>query len=76
MGSFGSILRVGVESTGSYGAGLLRFLQQAGVTVLEVTTPVGRIAESEAKATTSTHRAPLMPLSLASAPSHREAAMG
>ena len=39
MRSFGEIKRVGVESTGSYGAGLLRFLQQAGITVLEVTTP-------------------------------------
>ena len=39
MRSFGELLRVGVESTGSYGAGLLRFLQHAGVTVLEVTTP-------------------------------------
>ena len=39
MRSFGEVQRVGVESTGSYGAGLLRFLQQAGVTVLEVTTP-------------------------------------
>ena len=28
-----------IESTGSYGAGLLRFMQQAKVTVLEVTTP-------------------------------------
>lgn len=39
MRSFGDVQRVGVESTGSYGAGLLRFLQQADVTVLEVTTP-------------------------------------
>lgn len=39
MRSFGDLQRVGVESTGSYGAGLLRFLQQADVTVLEVTTP-------------------------------------
>jgi len=39
MRCFGEVERVGVESTGSYGAGLLRFLQQAGVTVLEVTTP-------------------------------------
>jgi transposase len=39
MRSFGALQRVGVESTGSYGAGLLRFLQQAGVAVLEVTTP-------------------------------------
>ena len=39
MRSFGELQRVGVESTGSYGAGLLRFMQQAGVTVLEVTAP-------------------------------------
>jgi transposase len=39
MRSFGTLQRVGVESTGSYGAGLLRFLQQAGIEVLEVTTP-------------------------------------
>jgi transposase len=39
MRSFGEVQRVGVESTGSYGAGLLRFMQQAGVEVLEVTTP-------------------------------------
>ena len=39
MRSLGDVQRVGVESTGSYGAGLLRFLQQAGIAVLEVTTP-------------------------------------
>ena len=39
MRSFGDIQRVGVECTGSYGAGLLRFLQQADVPVLEVTAP-------------------------------------
>jgi transposase len=39
MRSFGDLQRVGVESTGSYGAGLLRFMQQAGIAVLEVTTP-------------------------------------
>jgi hypothetical protein len=39
MRSFGEVVRVGVECTGSYGAGLLRFLQQAHVTVLEVTAP-------------------------------------
>ncbi len=39
MRSFGEVARVGVECTGTYGAGLLRYLQQAGVTVLEVTTP-------------------------------------
>ena len=39
MRSFGELQRIGVESTGSYGAGLLRFMQQANVAVLEVTTP-------------------------------------
>ena len=39
MRSFGELLRVGVECTGSYGAGLLRHLQAAGVQVLEVTAP-------------------------------------
>lgn len=39
MRSFGEVQRVGIESTGSYGAGLLRFIQKAGVEVLEVTAP-------------------------------------
>ena len=39
MRSFGELRRVGIESTGSYGAGLLRYMQSAGVEVLEVTTP-------------------------------------
>lgn len=39
MRSFGQLERVGVEATGSYGAGLLRHLQAAGVEVLEVTAP-------------------------------------
>ena len=39
MRSFGALQRVGVEATGTYGAGLLRYLQHAGVAVLEVTTP-------------------------------------
>jgi transposase len=39
MRSFGHLQRIGVEATGTYGAGLLRFMQRAGVEVLEVTTP-------------------------------------
>ncbi|EXL07034.1 transposase [Brucella anthropi] len=39
MRTFGELQRVGVECTGSYGAGLLRYMQAAGVEVLEVTTP-------------------------------------
>ena len=39
MQSHGDVRRIGVESTGSYGAGLLRFMQRAGIEVLEVTPP-------------------------------------
>lgn len=39
MRSFGALQRIGIESTGSYGAGLLRYMQTAGVEVLEVTAP-------------------------------------
>ena len=39
MRSFGDLQRVGVECTGTYGAGLLRHLQAAGIGVLEVTVP-------------------------------------
>jgi transposase len=36
---FGEPVRVGVEGTGSYGAGLARYLRRAGVEVLEVDRP-------------------------------------
>lgn len=39
MRSFGTVQRIGVEATGTYGAGLLRYLNTAGVAVLEVTAP-------------------------------------
>ena len=39
MRSFGDLQRVGVEATGTYGAGILRHLQKAGIEVLEVTGP-------------------------------------
>ena len=34
--SFGSVVRVGIEGTGSYGAGLARYLHGAGIAVVEV----------------------------------------
>jgi transposase len=37
--SFGTPVRVGVEGTGSYGAGLARYLRRSGVEVLEVDRP-------------------------------------
>jgi transposase len=39
MRSFGDLQRIGLECTGSYRAGLLRYMQTAGVDVLEVTAP-------------------------------------
>ena len=39
LGSFGEISRVGVECTGTYGAGLLRYLNTRNIEVLEVTGP-------------------------------------
>lgn len=39
MSSFGTIDKVGVEGTGSYGAPLARFLADAGIEVLEVDRP-------------------------------------
>lgn len=39
MATFGSVQRIGVDCTGTYGSGLLRYLLKAGVEVLEVTTP-------------------------------------
>ena len=37
--SFGDVVQVGVEGTGSYGAGLTRVLQHAGIDVVEVDRP-------------------------------------
>jgi transposase len=39
LGEFGDVVAVGVEGTGSWGAGLTRFLTAAGVRVIEVTRP-------------------------------------
>jgi transposase len=39
LGSHGEVVVVGVEGTGSYGAGLARHLQREGVAVLEVDRP-------------------------------------
>ncbi|EJM1769833.1 IS110 family transposase [Escherichia albertii] len=39
MTSFGALKRIGVECTGTYGSGLLHYLQNAGLEVLEVTAP-------------------------------------
>ena len=76
MRSFGWLQRVGVEATGTYGAGLLRYLQKAGVEVLEVTTPDTHDRPSAAKPTTWMPRTRRTPPLRAGAPSPRRAATG
>jgi transposase len=39
LGGFGPVVRVGVEGTGSYGAGLARLLRASGIEVVEVDRP-------------------------------------
>lgn len=39
MTSFGALKRIGVECSGTNGSGLLRYFQNAGLEVLEVTAP-------------------------------------
>ena len=47
--SFGEVLRVGIEGTGSYGAGLARHLERAGVEVVEVDRPNRRVRRRRGK---------------------------
>lgn len=49
MGSFGYLERVGVEGTGSYGAGLARHLADAAVTVVEVNGPNRQMRRARGK---------------------------
>ena len=46
---FGTVTRVGVEGTGSYGAGLARFLRTAGVEVVEVDRPNRQVRRRKGK---------------------------
>ena len=46
---FGAVERVGVEGTGSYGAGLARFLHAESVTVVEVNRPNRQLRRSHGK---------------------------
>jgi transposase len=49
MGSFGRLHAVGVEGTGSYGAGLARYLRGQGVKVIEVSQPDRRQRRAKGK---------------------------
>lgn len=49
MSSFGILVHAGVEGTGSYGAGLTRFLRAAGISVVEVNRPDRRTRRQRGK---------------------------
>jgi transposase len=52
MRSFGAVAQVGVEGTGAYGAGLARFLTEAGVGVVEVDRPNRQLRRARGKSDT------------------------
>jgi transposase len=76
MRSFGQLRCIGVEATGTYGAGLLRYMQNAGVEVLEVTTPDNMTVAGGESAMISTLRTPPMRPLPASAPSRPKPVTG
>jgi transposase len=49
MRRFGTVTKVGVEGTGAYGAGLTRFLQRAGIEVVEVDRPNRQVRRQKGK---------------------------
>ena len=52
LAGFGDVARVGVEGTGSYGAGLARYLRGAGVEVVEVDRPNRQVRRRAGKTDT------------------------
>jgi hypothetical protein len=71
--SFGDVRRVGVEGTGSYGAGIARYLVDAGIEVVESIVPTVQSAGAKAKTTTWTRSAPHAPRCTTAAPAPRRA---
>ena len=52
--SFGTVAKVGVEGTGSYGAGIARHLARAGIVVIEIDRPNRQIRRNAGKSDPST----------------------
>jgi len=52
LGRFGEVVRVGVEGTGAYGAGLARFLRARGLMVIEVDRPNRQVRRQHGKSDT------------------------
>ena len=52
LGRFGEVVRVGVEGTGAYGAGLARFLRARGLMAIEVDRPNRQVRRQHGKSDT------------------------
>lgn len=73
MRAFGALQRIGIESTGSYGAGLLRYMQTAGTEVLRSRRLTVKIVANAERMTIWMPKAPPMPPLRGSGPLPREA---
>jgi transposase len=67
----GKVRAFGVEGTGSYGAGLSRFLCEKGLWSMRSPAQTGGYATGRAKRTTSMQRTPLAPCSVGRLPPFR-----
>ena len=76
LGGFGTLALVGVEGTGSYGAGLARHLAAAGVRVVEVDRPDRQDRHRRASPTRWMRSARRVPPSPAGHRGHRRAVTG
>jgi hypothetical protein len=73
LAGFGTVCLVGIEGTGSYGAGLARHMATAGVRVVEVDRSAARTAAGRASPARWTRSAPPGPPSPAGPAAHRRA---
>jgi len=78
LGGFGTLVRVGVEGTGVYGAGLVRHLHAEGIDVVEIDRPARKTRRWQGKSspTRSTPRPPPGPRWRSDAPVSPSSATG
>jgi transposase len=73
LGGFGTVCLVGIEGTGSYGAGLARHVTAAGIRVVEVDRSDRQDRRRQGKSDPSTRSAPRGPRSPAGQPARPRA---
>ena len=72
LNSFGTVCLVGIEGTGSYGAGLARHITAAGIRSWKWTAQTGRTGAARASPTRSMRSVPPAPPSPAGRPERQE----